>query len=224
MSEYRLEIRIRNARVLRAMEAAGLTSVVALCQAMGMNKPSGIVYQLINFKVSPMTKAGSWRPIATRLSEALDTSCEDLFPDASRELLLDSNVRYMTMAHSDVARLFGGGEAPLLPDEALSLKETKDGLAKALGRLGSRERAVLKMRFGLDGQREHTLEEVGHALNVTRERVRQIESKALRKLRHPDWRRVIEGHVDSWRSWPEVTDKDRLEWAARVLEARSIHR
>jgi len=54
-----------------------------------------------------------------------------------------------------------------------------------LDALGEREREVLEMRFGLKDGESHTLEEVGRAFGVTRERVRQIESKALRKLRHP---------------------------------------
>ena len=49
------------------------------------------------------------------------------------------------------------------------------------------------MRYGLDGYRAHTLEEVGLAFNVTRERIRQIEAKALRKLKHPSRRKKLEG-------------------------------
>ena len=55
----------------------------------------------------------------------------------------------------------------------------------ALGQLSRREREVLEMRFGLKDGQAHTLEEVGQAFGVTRERIRQIEAKALRKLRHP---------------------------------------
>jgi RNA polymerase primary sigma factor len=58
-------------------------------------------------------------------------------------------------------------------------------LHSILDSLSDRERAVLEMRFGLKSGESHTLEEVGQAFGVTRERVRQIESKALRKLRHP---------------------------------------
>ncbi|MXW00275.1 MAG: hypothetical protein F4112_13045 [Holophagales bacterium] len=55
-----------------------------------------------------------------------------------------------------------------------------------LRKLSPREDLVLRMRFGVGGGSEHTLEEVGKSFNVTRERIRQIESKALRKLRAPD--------------------------------------
>jgi len=71
------------------------------------------------------------------------------------------------------------------PMDATSMQMLREQLQNILGELGKREREVLEMRFGLKNGRPHTLEEVGQAFNVTRERIRQIESKALRKLRHP---------------------------------------
>jgi len=71
------------------------------------------------------------------------------------------------------------------PADATSSQLLKEQLHSILDSLSDRERAVLEMRFGLKDGESHTLEEVGQAFGVTRERVRQIESKALRKLRHP---------------------------------------
>ena len=71
------------------------------------------------------------------------------------------------------------------PMDATSMHMLREQLQTILGELGKREREVLEMRFGLKNGRPHTLEEVGQAFSVTRERIRQIESKALRKLRHP---------------------------------------
>ncbi|MCU0519470.1 MAG: RNA polymerase sigma factor RpoD [Anaerolineae bacterium] len=71
------------------------------------------------------------------------------------------------------------------PMDATSMHMLREQLQTILDELGKREREVLEMRFGLRDGRPHTLEEVGQAFNVTRERIRQIESKALRKLRHP---------------------------------------
>ena len=62
--------------------------------------------------------------------------------------------------------------------------------------LTPREEKVLKMRFGVGGGSEHTLEEVGQSFTVTRERIRQIESKALRKLRHPSRSKVLRVFLD----------------------------
>ena len=73
----------------------------------------------------------------------------------------------------------------LQPFESLVRQELKDTLEALLGKLDPRQSLVLRLRFGLDNGRARTLEEVGKEFNVTRERIRQIEAKALRKLRHP---------------------------------------
>jgi RNA polymerase primary sigma factor len=77
------------------------------------------------------------------------------------------------------------------PADAASDQLLKEQVHAVLDSLTERERAVLEMRFGLKDGESHTLEEVGKAFGVTRERVRQIESKALRKLRHPGHRRKL---------------------------------
>jgi RNA polymerase primary sigma factor len=71
------------------------------------------------------------------------------------------------------------------PSEAASFTLLKEQLVEVLGTLTPREEKVLKLRFGIEDGRTRTLEEVGKEFNVTRERIRQIEAKALRKLRHP---------------------------------------
>lgn len=76
-------------------------------------------------------------------------------------------------------------ETALGPDDAASKQLLREQMRNILGSLNRRERQVLEMRFGLKDGQGHTLEEVGQAFGVTRERIRQIEAKALRKLRHP---------------------------------------
>ena len=71
-----------------------------------------------------------------------------------------------------------------IPENEVIKKDLKEKVAKLLSKLSEREALVLKLRFGLDGYPEHTLEQVGRELNVTRERIRQIESKALKKLKN----------------------------------------
>jgi len=84
-------------------------------------------------------------------------------------------------------------ESPLAAASARMLQER---IESTLRRLSFREREILKMRFGLGVGRPHTLEEVGKLFRVTRERVRQIEEKTLRKLQHPVWSRMLEGFVE----------------------------
>jgi RNA polymerase primary sigma factor len=71
------------------------------------------------------------------------------------------------------------------PESSATIRLLQDQMGEILDQLGEREREVLVMRFGLKDGITRTLEDVGKQFNVTRERVRQIEAKALRKLRHP---------------------------------------
>ena len=72
----------------------------------------------------------------------------------------------------------------------------KEQTAEVLRTLSPREEKIVRMRFGLEDGSEHTLEEVGQEFQVTRERIRQIEAKALRKLRHPSRSRRLKSFVD----------------------------
>ena len=83
-----------------------------------------------------------------------------------------------------------------VPAEAAAFTLLKEQLSEVLGTLTDRERKVLELRFGLDDGRARTLEEVGKEFNVTRERIRQIEAKALRKLRHPSRSRKLRDYLD----------------------------
>ena len=80
------------------------------------------------------------------------------------------------------------------PEEATSYMMLQEQIEKLLNTLTERERRVLKLRFGLIDGRQRTLEEVGKEFNVTRERIRQIEAKALRKLRHPSRAKLLKGY------------------------------
>jgi len=82
------------------------------------------------------------------------------------------------------------------PADAASNMLLKEQLAEVLKTLTSREEKVLRLRFGLDDGRSRTLEEVGKEFNVTRERIRQIEAKALRKLRHPSRSKKLRDFLD----------------------------
>ena len=83
-----------------------------------------------------------------------------------------------------------------MPSEAAAFTLLKEQLVEVLGTLTEREQKVLRLRFGLDDGRARTLEEVGKEFNVTRERIRQIEAKALRKLRHPSRSRKLKDYLD----------------------------
>jgi RNA polymerase primary sigma factor len=89
--------------------------------------------------------------------------------------------------------------AVVSPAEAVINVNLKEQTAHVLRTLTAREEKVIKMRFGLEDGSEHTLEEVGQSFTVTRERIRQIEAKALRKLRHPSRSRKLRAFMDGLR-------------------------
>lgn len=82
------------------------------------------------------------------------------------------------------------------PLELASQELLKDQIAEALRKLTDRERRIIVLRFGLEDGKFRTLEEVGREFGITRERIRQIEAKALRKLRHPSYSRQLRGYLD----------------------------
>ncbi len=86
-------------------------------------------------------------------------------------------------------------ETALEPVDAASKELLREQIRQVLGFLSEREREVLEMRFGLNDGKDHTLEEVGREFGVTRERIRQIEAKALRKLRHPSRSKALRDYL-----------------------------
>jgi RNA polymerase primary sigma factor len=86
-------------------------------------------------------------------------------------------------------------ETVVEPVDAASKQLLREQVRNVLGFLSDREREVLEMRFGLNDGKDHTLEEVGRRFGVTRERIRQIEAKALRKLRHPSRSKVLRDYL-----------------------------
>ena len=87
-----------------------------------------------------------------------------------------------------------GADAPI---KTVASELLREDLAEVLSTLSPRERDVLRLRFGMDDGRQRTLEEVGQLFGVTRERIRQIEAKALRKLRHPNRSKRLREYVES---------------------------
>ena len=84
----------------------------------------------------------------------------------------------------------------MIPLEAAIQANLRESTTRVLATLTPREERVLRMRFGIGMNTDHTLEEVGQQFSVTRERIRQIEAKALRKLKHPSRSRMLRSFLD----------------------------
>ncbi len=91
---------------------------------------------------------------------------------------------------------FLGDASATAPADAAFRQLLKEAVEAVLSTLSDREHRILERRFGLDGGCPRTLEEVGQEFGVTRERIRQIEAKALRKLRHPSRAQVLKDYLD----------------------------
>ncbi|MCL5961715.1 MAG: RNA polymerase sigma factor RpoD [Chloroflexi bacterium] len=87
-------------------------------------------------------------------------------------------------------------ERIITPIDAASQQLLKEQISDVLQKLAPRERRIIQLRFGLEDGRYRTLEEVGHEFGITRERIRQIEAKVLRKLRHPRFGKKLRGYLD----------------------------
>ena len=135
-------------------------------------------------------------PTADEISEALDMPVEkvrEIMRVAQEPVSLETPIGEEEDSH--LGDFIPDEDAPV-PAEAASHTLLKEQLSAVLGSLTPREEKVLRLRFGLEDGRPRTLEEVGHEFEVTRERIRQIEAKALRKLRHPSRSKKLRYFLD----------------------------
>lgn len=133
-------------------------------------------------------------PTETELAEAMNLPIEkvrEILKVSSDPISLDTPIGEEDDSHLGD---FIKDESIVGPEEAAAYSVLQDQISKLLDTLTEREQRVLILRFGLKDGRTRTLEEVGKEFNVTRERIRQIEAKALRKLRHPSRARMLKGY------------------------------
>lgn len=123
---------------------------------------------------------------------------EDLFPLELKDVL-DKPKDFEITREINLLLLSDGGGIKLLdsPDKYVELNELDKRVNKAIGTLTPREEKVIRMRFGLGEEDEHTLDEVGEILRYSKERIRQIEMKALRKLRRKPGKDLLKDFVES---------------------------
>lgn len=174
--EVRLEARIRNNRLWHVIHVEHGT-VAAFCETHGLEQSR--VGELLNLKCSSLRKDGTYIAMAVRLATIAKMLIEDLFPPALYETPAESVAMEIPMsALSSATRAALVYNAPEPDDLAARL-----AVHAALRSLKPQEERVVKMRFGIDGP-QMTLTEVGAQIGVSKERVRQIEHRAIRSLRY----------------------------------------
>lgn len=135
-------------------------------------------------------------PLPEEIAEEMDLTVEkvrEIMKIAQEPVSLETPIGEEEDSH--LGDFIPDDEAPA-PAEAAAFTMLKEQLINVLDTLTPREEKVLRLRFGLDDGRARTLEEVGKEFNVTRERIRQIEAKALRKLRHPSRSKKLKDYLD----------------------------
>jgi hypothetical protein len=209
MKDYRVTIKVRNNRILTAIAKAGGEVGGKWCFANGLTYTT--VNSLINMTVGPLLASGNLSGTAERLCEVLNCLPEDLW---SNEQLypLEKNFSEFEMSHEQIMALTDG---PVdLDMSSIEDAERKKHVGLAVSLLPQRQQEVLRLRFTED----MTLGETGAAMGVTRERVRQIEQKALRNLRNPKLAGLMAGLLpESHRNLEEL---EKAGEKTRMLIAR----
>lgn len=178
--EFRVSIKVRNNLLLTAIEQSYKTVRLA-------SEASGVaittVYALINMRLSPMDLGKQWRISVLNLCDTIGVLPDEVFAESQYEALATNRAEF-NAGMADIARLM----AVKTPFQLLEEKGRSDALDSLLKTLTPREESVLRLRL-FD---ELTLDECGKHRGVSRERIRQIEAKALRKLRHPRHKELID--------------------------------
>lgn len=189
MKDIRVNFKFRNNFILSMMEANGITSIAELCSKINESvgekdtkSRQSSLGLLINMRLAAKKKNGEWIPEALRLANFFKCMPEELFSSPQQQGSLLRNQAEAQLSFYEMQQLTT--ESPAQPEALLQAKEFRTLIHSLLSELPPRDQRVLKMRFGIDCD-EHTLEQISALLNVNRERVRQIELRALRKLKHP---------------------------------------
>lgn len=179
MKDYRISVKVRNNRILHAIEAIGGTPGQKWCDANGLSYAT--VNLLIGLKVSPLTSECAISATAAKLCDVLDKLPEDLWSN-DKLYPLEKNFSEMEMSHEQVVALLPQIEQVVMLDESgVAHRQLKDALDAASERMSDRQREVIRLRF----EEEKTLEEVGQVFGVSKDRIRQIEAQVMRILRNP---------------------------------------
>jgi len=195
--EYRVKVSVRNNLILRAIEEAGYTSVAEFCRVNEVGYHQ--LNELIRFGVAPINNDGTFGVTANKLMEALCLAPTDLWTSEQLNMNLKSSTREFTVTQQDLLEAIANGSRELMglenPEKAAQSSELRRDINEALLGLTPRQARVLRLRFGLDDNEEHTLEKVGEHFGVSRDRARQIEGQAIRRLRHPAHSNKLLPHI-----------------------------
>lgn len=181
MSDYRIRFTVRNARLLRAIEASGHRPGPRFAATVGVSY--GDLLQYLNLTRSPLRADGGLRGCALALCDFLGATPDELWAD-DQLVPLGCNSGQTDVTLEQIAWWQATLTDAHDPEAVASRNEVAVQIGVVIDTLGAREAQVIRERFGI-GTEPCTLDEMAARHGISRERIRQIEMQAMRKLRHP---------------------------------------
>lgn len=201
MSDYRVTIKVQNNNIVKRILDAGYKSVMDFCQTHETIRTFySRLNNIINMKISPINQSGKFHPGLIRVAGILGCTVEDFFTESQLNASLQTNKRILQVAEAELKFIIEN-EVPIKSlEQNVYEHERSVKIKEAFDLLSIREAKVISMRLGLgEYDREHTLDEIKNKFQVTRDRIRNIELSAMRKLRHSNkihnLREFIEGDL-----------------------------
>lgn len=190
---YRIVARLKNNRLWTSIQTTfpGTRTQREAARKLGVQET--VLGQLLNLSRHPSSKRHQWLPTARKIAQTLREEEQYLFDPA-----LYGRRAFPIVFEMDALPALQRSGLFLIdpsPDDALMCRDRRDRIMKVMMAMTKRESFVLMKRFGLGDETPQTLEEIGETLGVGGECIRQIEQKALRKLRHPVHARHLEAVV-----------------------------
>jgi RNA polymerase sigma factor (sigma-70 family) len=195
--DYRIEVKVKNNKLLEKIEEAGYESVASFCRASGLHQTA--VGKFINMVQAPVNKlTGEYSPNFMKIVDFLRCMPEDIFPKAQMQEAMKVNKVTTKADIGDVQSLTTSLRTLALPpEEKMIFDEARTAIQRTMETLTPREQRVLMLRFGFYDGVEHTLEDVAGQFGVSKDRIRQIQEKALRKMRHPNRAKEIRNTMEN---------------------------
>jgi RNA polymerase sigma factor (sigma-70 family) len=186
MKDYRIKITIRNDRLLNAIEDKGIPSVKQFCTLYQLNYNS--IVKIISGKIKPLNNLGKPIRLVEQIIDILDISLEDAFTERQLKGFAKTNYE-ISVAEKELKQLVN----PVKNQEQKIIEQdVKLKILEAFSkRLSPREEKLIRLKYGFGDEKEHTLYELSSKFRISVERVRQIISKAQRKMKHPSVSRDI---------------------------------
>ena len=195
MKDYRLEIKVKNNVVLKRIEDMGYDSIFVFCREKKLTYSS--VLGITRFTAPFYNRNGDISEMVLKLAVALEIMPEEIYPPERRQKPLKDNKYVVEIEKADLMQISTSLRMDALPlDDRKMLNDFSSAIKQVMLTLTPKEQRVLDLRYGLTHGEESTLEEVGNAFNLSRERIRHIEAKAIRKMKHPARSRLLREYLD----------------------------